>query len=263
MCPAWYPGIENLIEAIPVLADQGVTAIEIGINSPQYFDHHNATALQKLLDVLSASGVRVHSIHSPFGADFDISSLDDVVHERGVDGLISCIELASVIDADKVVVHASDHLNGDGGERARRMERARGVLRELSTVASEYGIVLALENLPPEYLGESPEEIVSLLDGIDRATVGVCFDSGHANLRGHFAEYASALLPLAVHTHLHDNDGSGDQHKFPGDGNIDWHAFMTTYRVLGCSATIMLECKPPANMQWSEAFQKFRLAINE
>lgn len=260
VCPAWYPGLENLIEAIPVLADQGVTAIEIGVNAPQYFDHRNAADLQKLLSVLSSSGVRVHSIHAPFGADYDVSSLDDVVHERGVDSLINSIELASVIDADKVIMHASEALNG---ERSGRMERARGVLREVATLASEYGIILALENLPPGYLGQSPEEIISLLDGTDRATVGVCFDSGHANLGGHFAEYASALLPLAVTTHLHDNDGSGDQHKFPGDGNIDWHAFASTYRVLGCKATIMLECKPPVDMQWSEAFQKFRVALSE
>lgn len=262
VCPAWYPGIEKLIEEIPLLADQGVTAIEVGVNSPQYFDHRNAANLQKLLDVLSSSGVRVHSIHAPLGNDYDVSSLDDVVHERGVDSLISSIELASVIDADKVVVHASERLDCNA-ERPRRMERARGVLRELATVASEYGIVLALENLPPGYLGESPEEIISLLDGIDRTTVGVCFDSGHANLCGHFTQYASALLPLAVHTHLHDNDGSGDQHKFPGEGNIDWREFATTYRVLGCKATITLECKPPTDMQWSEAFQKFRVALSE
>lgn len=248
------------MEAIPVLADQGVTAIEIGVNSPQYFDYRNATDLQKLLSVLSSSGVRAHSIHSPFGTDYDISSHDDAVHERGVDSLISSIELASVIDADKVIVHASDVLNG---ERPGRMERARGVLRELTVVASEYGIMLALENLPPGYLGASPEEIICLLDGTDRACVGVCFDSGHANLSGHFAEYASALLPLSVTTHLHDNDGSGDQHKFPGDGNIDWPGFASTYRVLGCKATIMLECKPPADMQWSEAFQKLRVALGE
>jgi len=260
VCPAWYPGVEKLIEAVPLLADQGVTALEIGVDAPEYFDYRNGAELRKLLDALTSSGVRAHSIHAPFGAQYDISSLDDNVHERGVDSLIDSIELASVTDADKVIVHASDVLNGDP---SRRMERARGVLREMGVVASESGIVLALENLPPGYLGHTPEEIISLLDRTDRGSVGVCFDSGHANMSGHFAEFASALLPLAVTCHLHDNDGTADQHAFPGYGSIDWCAFAATYRVLGCKATLMLECRLPEGMIWSEAFHKLRIALGE
>ena len=260
VCAAWYPGFEKLIEVRPQLANQGVTAIEVGVGDPASFDHRDVSGLQKLLQVLGSSGVRVHSIHAPFGERFDISSMDDTVHEQGVGALIEAIELASVIDADKVIVHASDRLDGD---TQRRMERARGVLREMGAIASESGIILALENLPPGYLGHTPEEIISLLKGTNRDYVSVCFDSGHANLSGHFIEFASALLPLAVTTHLHDNDGSGDQHKFPGDGNIDWPAFASTYKILGCKASIMLECKLPEGMVWSEAFQNFRTTLGE
>ncbi len=260
ICPAWFPGADKLIEAIPALADQGVTALEIGLSAPDYFDYRNGADLQRLLDALSSSGVRVHSIHAPFGAQYDISSLDDSVHERGVDSLIESIELASVIDADKVIIHASERLDGS---RSRRMERARGVLRELGIVAAESGIVIALENLPPGYLGCTPDEIISLLDRTDRGSVGVCFDSGHANLSGHFLEFASALLPLAVTMHLHDNDGTADQHAFPGFGSIDWPGFATTYRVLECKATTIIECKLPEGMIWSEAFQKLRMALGQ
>ncbi len=260
VCPAWYSGADKLIEAIPVLADQGVTALEIGINAPEYFNYRDGAQLQRLLDALSISGIRVNSIHSPFGPNFDISHPDDSIHERGVDSLIDAIELASVIDADKVIVHASDFVNGD---RSRRMERAKGVLREMGVIAAESGIVLALENLPPGYLGHTPEEIISLLDRTDRGTMGVCFDSGHANLSGHFMEFAGALLPIAVTMHLHDNDGTDDQHAFPGTGNIDWHGFAHTYRVLECKATMVIECKLPDDMVWSEAFQELRTALGE
>lgn len=258
VCPAWCPGAETLIEAIPILADQGVTAVEIGIHHPHYFDHRNGPQLQKLMSVLSATGIRVHSIHSPFGPQYDISSPDDEVHDRGVDTLIDSIELANLIEAEKVIVHASDVLpNG----KNRCMERARGVLREMSLVAKESGIMLALENLPPGYLGHTPDEIMVLLDGTDPDGIGVCFDSGHANLSGKFVDFAGALLPYAVTTHIHDNDGKQDQHKFPGEGTIDWRRFGTVYHSIQCTASIMLECMPPNNTIWKEAFHQLRLEL--
>ena len=260
VCPAWYPGVKKLVDAIPALADQGVTAIEIGIDFPEYFDHRNGTELDSLISRLARAGVRVHSVHSPFGPQYDMSSLDDSVHERGVDSLIDSIELASLLEADKVIVHASDVLpNGANG----RLERARGVLREMAGVAQESGIVLALENLPPGYLGHTPEQIDALLAGISPESIGICFDTGHANLSGRFAEFAWAMLPRAVTTHIHDNDGTEDQHKFPGLGVIDWHGFASAYRGSGTKASIMLECIPPDGMAWSEAFQRLRSALGE
>jgi sugar phosphate isomerase/epimerase len=248
------------VDAVAILADQGVTAIEIGVDFPDYFDHRNSSELQKLMDKLSSTGVRVHSIHSPFGPQYDISSLDDSVHERGVDALIDSIELAGLIGAGRVITHASDVLpDAPNG----RFERARGVLREMSFVAEESDIRLALENLPPGYLGHTPEEIFALIEGASIKSICVCFDSGHANLSGHFGEYAEKLLPYAVTTHIHDNDGTEDQHRFPGEGNIDWREFRAAYRKSGSTASIMLECIPPGHIVWSEAFQRLRMALGE
>ena len=53
-----------MIDAIPMLADQGVTAVEIAINSSAYFDHRNAFEVDQLITRLSETGVRAHSIHS-------------------------------------------------------------------------------------------------------------------------------------------------------------------------------------------------------
>ena len=260
VCPAWCPGAERLIDAIPILADQGVTAVEIGVDFPQYFDHRDAFELQRLMLELASCGVRTHSVHAPFGPSYDISSPDDEVHERGVEALIDSIQLAGVLGANTVIVHASDiATNG----RSRRFDRARGVLREVGVVAKESGVIMALENLPPDHVGHTPDEILALLEGTDSESVALCFDSGHANLSGHFTRFVDALLPYAVTTHLHDNDGKEDQHRFPGEGTIDWRGFAAAYRALNCKASIMLECKPPEDVLWSEAFHRLRLALGE
>lgn len=258
VCPAWCPGAERLIDAIPILADQGVTAIEVGVGHPNYFDHNDGHEIDTLLARLSVSGIRINSVHSPFGPAYDISSPEDDSHERGVDAVLQSIEFASLVQARYVIVHASDVLPE---QEIRRLERARAVIGELSKVASDSGLMLALENLPPGYLGHTPEEIESLLDGADTRAIGVCFDSGHANLSGQFAEYADKLLPLSVTTHLHDNDGVEDLHLFPGEGQIDWHGFREAYQKSGSCAGIMLECMPPEGLMWGDAFHRLRTAF--
>jgi sugar phosphate isomerase/epimerase len=249
-----------LVEAVPLLANQGVTAIEVDLNDQDYFDWKEVSEVQSLVVALADSGVRAHSVHSPHSTSLDVSSLNDSVHEQGVDALIESIELASVLGAGMVIVHASERLDGAPNGR---FERARGVLREMSVVARETGIVLALENLPPGRLGHTPEELLDLMDGCDRGGIGVCFDAGHANLSGRFAEFTRALLPRSIVTEVHDNDGGKDQHMFPGQGTIHWNIFTDTYRNSACNASITLQCPPPHDMPWKEAFQELRAALGD
>ena len=77
--------------------------------------------------------------------------------------------------------------------------------------------------------------------------LGLCYDAGHANLcaKGYLHEgeksihravwqilfgkepdwddkICEKMQSQIVTCHLHDNDGSKDQHKLPGEGNVDW-----------------------------------------
>lgn len=255
VCPARHPEVKKLVDAIPALAEEGVTAIEITAQDPAYFDRTDPAEVQSLLTALSRFGVRAYSIHAPFGEGYDISSLNDEVHERGVDALIDSVELAALLGAEKVIVHASHKTNGFPNGR---FERARGVLREVSGIACEAGIMLALENLPPGYIGHCPEEVLGLIDACDSQAVGVCFDTGHANLSGAFGGFARRLLPYTVAVHVHDNDGTEDSHRFPGQGNIDWAEFWRSMQASRCAASIMLECPPPNGTPWKAAFQQLR-----
>ena len=41
--------------------------------------------------------------------------------------------------------------------------------------------------------------------------------------------------------HIQDNDGSGDGHLIPGDGTIDWTAFLAVLRDVGYLGDCVLE----------------------
>ncbi len=244
-----------LTDAIPTLAQQGVTSIEVGLNQPETFDYQDPVDVDRLLQDLQDYGIRVNSVHAPFGKGRDISSPDDETHEHGVDGLIDSIEFARLVESRIVIVHPSDMCaNG----RDRRVERARGVLREVSKVAEEAGIVLAVENLPPGYLASTPDELLEIIDGTGSHSVRVCFDTGHANLSGDALSIAETLLPITITLHVHDNDGINDEHLFPGKGTIDWKKFGRAYREADSSASLVIETKSVPEHTWMQSFQELR-----
>lgn len=88
--------------------------------------------------------------------------------------------------------------------------------------AREHKVTLSIENTwRDDYLEavwqEFPEDCL-----------GFCFDSSHANLRRHFGLLAKHYDKLTA-LHLSDNDGLGDRHWLPFDGEIDFASLVTPY----------------------------------
>ncbi len=101
----------------------------------------------------------------------------------------------------------------DDSQRWRHMRRS---LDELQADIQSTGVRIALENGPMAAIAETLADYPP-----DR--VGLCYDSGHGNLPAadgltHLADMADRLIAV----HLHDNDGTGDQHLTPFKANIDW-----------------------------------------
>ena len=115
-------------------------------------------------------------------------------------------------------------------------------LDELLPLAEELGITLCLENgLTPL---NSAEALVSYMRKYESPFLGVCFDTGHANVKEQAgsrpdnvtlqvwekwgltirleSDMAEILQPYIVSCHIHDNYGVRDDHALPGNGNIDW-----------------------------------------
>jgi sugar phosphate isomerase/epimerase len=240
-CPSCCTGADTVYNALPIVIAQGIRLVEMALYKPSFFDHTDPDQIDRLIYHLERASLNVNSVHAPFGLEKDISSFDNKVHEVGVDAVIEAIEVARLLGAGYVVVHASDR-GVTALDHKKRLDRARGVMRELAVLAEEAGVNLALENLPPGFLCSTPEEMITLIDSISSPCVGVCLDTGHANLTGQFEKWARTVLPRAFGMHLHDNDGQSDQHLFPGMGNIDWKNFARIYLGSETLAPAALEC---------------------
>ena len=64
--PAWAPGNhKSLLEALPVMAAQGVTRVEWSLGNPDYFDAKDATQVAVVCQTLADT--RAVALHAPFG----------------------------------------------------------------------------------------------------------------------------------------------------------------------------------------------------
>ena len=115
-------------------------------------------------------------------------------------------------------------------------------INELYEAAEEYGLNIALENLPGKYyfLMSKPEEFA----GFYRETnlpVGIAMDIGHANLEAQIEPFFNLLSDKIVHIHASDNDGSDDQHLGIGQGKIDYDWFAQTLKKMGYDKSVIIE----------------------
>ncbi len=86
----------------------------------------------------------------------------------------------------------------------------------VAEAAERLGVYLALEN------SVYPEYVRYLLDHIDSAHVGFCYDSGHENAFSPGENFLSSYADRLLAMHLHDNDGVHDLHTMPFEGTVDW-----------------------------------------
>ncbi len=114
--------------------------------------------------------------------------------------------------------------------------------RRLARVAEDCGVVLAVENMGRGY-GSLASHLLRLIEELS-PSVAVCVDTGHANIeayRGAVRKLVEEVGRAIAATHISDNDGSGDQHLFPGRGTIQWGEVLAALDAVGYRKPLNLE----------------------
>jgi sugar phosphate isomerase/epimerase len=127
-------------------------------------------------------------------------------------------------------------------ERAARSAEARRSIRTLAEMAGSAGCRIAVELLPRSCLGNSAQELLALLEGVDPQTAGVCLDTNH--LMADFAALPDAvrvLGPRLIALHCSDYDGVDEKHWPPMRGVIDWPAFLAALQDVGFPGPLTYE----------------------
>jgi sugar phosphate isomerase/epimerase len=226
------------------IAVAGFRAVELWC-SRQHLGYHRPERIKEVLRGLRDNGLEIASLHAPFyrsveearaGRFITLSSPELRVREAARAEIEMLLENLPVDGFIPLVLHTGLTASG---EDPRLEEYFLTGLEELLPSFSRAGLRVALENGPGRSSGCA--KILDLVKRCSNKEVGICLDTGHSNITGSLLEDLALCGDRLLSLHVHDNDGTGDQHSTPYRGNIPWDQFMAALRGMGYGGPFTME----------------------
>ncbi|WP_340819923.1 sugar phosphate isomerase/epimerase family protein [Methanolobus sp. WCC4] len=214
--------VEEPFEWAYTLEDVGYTGWEIVQEGLQCLTEEN---LPKVRDVKETTNLKL-SMHLPF-SDMNLAGLNPGIHGEVMRQMKHYLTMASGL-VEVAVLHPG-YLSPYGAKLPERSwDTCIESIQILCDHSADMGITIAVENMPnfPKIFGRYPDEMLDILEQVDRDNVGMTLDVGHANTMGLLDEFVSKCKSKLSHMHIHDNNGAHDEHLPIGQGNIDWKKLM-------------------------------------
>jgi sugar phosphate isomerase/epimerase len=181
--------------------------------------HPNTPTPGEVRDLSDRYGVSL-TYHAPF-RDWNVGSYDETVRQNSVERVKRTLDDAAEAGAEAVVVHGGSvpHRYPEWVHES-AAKSARRSLAECAEYAQLVGVPLCLENQPVDEQKRryttTPTDLAAILETVDVPPkyLGVTLDVGHAKVNGEdwrafVAEFGQRIRVC----HLHENDGSADQHR--------------------------------------------------
>lgn len=161
-------------------------------------------------------GLQLNDLHASEGQEKFWVSPQEYARQAGVELVKNRINMAARLGSDVVIMHVRAEPEQTGANELFWGQLQKS-LDEIEPYAKKRGVRIAAENL-----GFNFNTLEKLLTKYGPDYVGLCYDSGHANFGADKMERLESVKERLIAVHLHDNDGSSDQHKLPFDGTVDW-----------------------------------------
>lgn len=196
----------------------GIEVVEISANK----DNCDAVSFSDLSVWSKKYSVGIWSFHLPF-APFSVLDISNKnLSIQTIQYFSELIKKATDIGIDKFILHPSGEPIGDD-ERSERLKIAKESLHKLAEIASAYGGVIAVEDLPRTCLGNNSTEILDLISANDK--LRVCFDTNHL-LKENAVDFVKNVGDKIITTHISDYDFINERHWLPGEGLLDWQGLL-------------------------------------
>ncbi len=190
------------------------------------WDVWHPDVLEKAHRAFEPTGLTLWSAHGVTGVtewEFDI----DAACERMGEQIrrVAAVGIGNITYHTMVMEYERDDPARVVEKRRQFTGRFHTLFRQLCPLAEELGVSINVENIEGEFDSAfaTAEEVITMVDPVGSPAMGVCVDSGHANMSSQSVpDMIRALGPRLRETHFHDNYGQADRHLLLGAGSIHW-----------------------------------------
>jgi sugar phosphate isomerase/epimerase len=191
--------------------------VEIGFEGKE-LDRLSRTELEEVAVRLQKRGCTI-SLHGPFW-DLCPGSLDPLIRQISYSRLSQFFDLANIFGPIHVVCHTGFDDRHHRGHRRFWLEKSLTLWEPLVKRAETLKFPLLLENV----WEQTPDFHLELFQSVNSPWFGFCFDVGHQHSFSttNLSVWLDHLAGFLREVHLHDNDGTHDDHLPVGEGNIDF-----------------------------------------
>ncbi|MGE5265224.1 MAG: sugar phosphate isomerase/epimerase family protein [Acidobacteriota bacterium] len=252
-----------LQHAIRRLHDAGYQGIEIWGGRPHMYRHDLDSELDSLRALLDGFEMAVPNfIPAQFRYPSILCSSNESVRRDSVRYIQDAIDNAVRLGAPSVSLCAGMTLHGERIEQG--WANLRQSIIELLDYSDRTGLRLLIE---PAHRAESTliltvADALRMIREIQSERLGICLDTGHANVNGEaLAEIVCLLKDVPSHIHIDDNSGDSDAHMVPGEGSIDYAPFVRALKQIDYRGFVSAELGFQYTLEPDRAVSKTHAAL--
>lgn len=233
---------------LKMLRNAGFDGVDLNFSGDFFEDSDRQ--LTQICENLQSADLVCAQVHLPTYGLFADSGADDAQTEKRIEQVLAAMP---VLGASWAAAHVRSATN-DAFDRTRALADNIRWLTRLVGIAEQYGVGIAVENLPtfpdrPDapFFSSRIEDQLDLIDGVDHPLVGACWDFGHANLNIQHKDKKQSELLIALGQrlkllHVHNNYATRDSHLPPAIGSVDWEDAISGLKSIGFDGFFSLEC---------------------
>ena len=199
-------------------------------------------ASEDIIRILGENNLIAVQTHLPC---YDLRISAEEIDNKTEKTIINAIKISGAIGAEWCVYHPRTAIT-DGYVSEKSMCINQKTILGYIDEAVKSNTNIAVENIP--IFGNMPffscdfGELSLLTDSFKSDCVGICWDTGHANLmpfdQGKAIEYLGDRIKC---THIHNNWQVRDDHNAPDNGNIKWDKVMKAFKTINYEGPLTLE----------------------
>lgn len=260
--------IEEIRKELHQIADAGFTHIHWCFEwDGDYL--YSRSEMEQIRSWMDECGLKEKSLHASKGSRRAVEEYGKVHYRKdytsdmepnriaGVELIKNRVELVNVLGGKEIVLHMYlpyKSFENDPASKELFYAQTFRSLDELQPFCKEKNVRICIENLFEAPREMQLEQFDRLFERYPADYMGLCIDTGHANLVGgnDFVQelavrYADRLYSL----HLNDNmgwgdePGCGDAHRLPGECRVDWEALMPLIKASAYEEPFVMEVMKP------------------